>query len=364
MENLVYVLGLRSINGIGNKIAERLLNQFKSPKEIFSLSEQDLLQIEGIRKDIARSIRNFSDWESIEKNINKAKSYGFKIYTILDESYPKNLLKIYEKPTFIYVLGEIKKEDENAIAMVGARYCNNYGKSIAKSLSSELVENGLTIVSGMARGIDSISHQAAIDAGGRTIAVMGCGLDRIYPPENSRLYKLISENGAVISEFPIGSAPEAQNFPQRNRLISGLSKGIIIVQASIKSGSLITANFALEQNREVFAVPGNLGDKLSGGTNFLIKKGAMLIENANDAIDELNLEGNFESRKKKEEKVALNLDIDQKTVLNAIGVNQLNIDEIFDKTEIEYTKLFSILLDLELEGILEQLPGKIYQMKY
>ncbi len=365
MENLIYILGLRSISGVGNRLAERILEQVSSPKEIFSLSEKDLLGIEGVRKETARSIINFSGWEVVEKNIENAKRYGFHIYTIHDENYPKNLLKIYEKPTAIYVFGEITDEDENAVAIVGSRRCNNYGKSIAKQLSNELASHGLTVVSGMARGIDSISHKAAIEEGGRTIAVMGSGLDRIYPPENSKLYKLISQNGAVISEFPMGTPPEAQNFPQRNRVISGLSKGVVIVQAGRKSGSLITANFALEQNREVFAVPGNLGNKLSEGANFLIKRGAKLIENVEDILEELNQGYNFKVKDKVlSKKTFTNLDVDQKIVVDSIGSQQLNIDELIDKTKIEYTKLSLILLDLEIKGILEQLPGKIYQMKY
>ena len=365
MENLNYLFALRSINGVGNKIAERLVELVDSPKEIFSLSKKELVAVEGLREDIAQAIKNFKNWETIEKTIKNVKKYGFKIYTILDDEYPQNLLKIYEKPTFIYVFGEIKKEDENAVALVGSRYCDNYGKSVARNLSTELAQNKITVVSGMARGIDSISHRAAIEGGGRTIAVMGSGLDRIYPPENSKLYKLISENGAVLSEFPIGAAPDAQNFPRRNRIISGLSKGVVIVQASRQSGSLITANFALEQNREVFAVPGNIGSKLSEGTNLLIKRGAMLIEDSNDIISVLNLSHDFKSKDETEKKTTnFNLEGDEKLVVDSIGSSQLNIDELIDKTEIAYTKLFQILLDLELRGILEQLPGKIYQAKY
>lgn len=365
MENLVYLFALRSINGIGNKLTERLIEIVDSPKEIFSLSAKELIAVEGLRKDIAQAIKNFNDWEAIEKTIEKVKKYGFKIYTILDNEYPQNLLKIYEKPTFIYVFGEIKKEDQNAVALVGSRYCDNYGRSVARRISTELAQRGVTVVSGMARGIDSISHKAAIDGGGRTIAVMGSGLDRIYPPENSKLYRLISENGAVISEFPIATSPDAQNFPQRNRIISGLSKGVVVVQASRKSGSLITANFALEQNREVFAVPGNLGSRLSEGTNLLIKKGAMLIEDSDDIINVLNLSLDFGSKNEGERrKSTFSLKGNEKLVVDSIGSSRLNIDEIIDKTEIDYTKLFQILLDLELKGILEQFPGKIYQVKY
>ncbi|MGH7884582.1 MAG: DNA-processing protein DprA [Thermodesulfobacteriota bacterium] len=365
MENLIYILALRTVNGIGNKLAERLLLKFDSAKDIFSLSEDELIECEGVTRKLASSIRSFSDWGSVEKAIKKSEKLGFKIYSLLDKNYPVNLLNLYEKPTVIYVLGDVKKEDENSVAIVGSRICSSYGKKVAQNLSRQLAERGITIISGMARGIDSISHKAAVDFGGRTIAVMGSGLDRIYPPENMRLYKLISENGAVISEFSLGTPPDAQNFPQRNRLISGLSKGVIIVQASKQSGSLITANFALEQNKEVFAVPGNIDSRLSEGTNLLIKKGAKLIENADDVIDELTLISDYKIKKKAGNvEVINNLNSEEKIVLESIGSIQLYIDEIIDKTKIEHKKLFSILLDLELKGILEQLPGKIYQVKY
>lgn len=363
MEELYYTMALRSVKGIGNRLAERLLSLFDSPKDIFSLSEKDIMNIEGINHLAARGIFEFSDWEEIEETISKAEKKGFNIVTIRDSEYPSNLLAVYDKPTVLYIFGEINSEDKDSVAMVGARFCNDYGKKVAGKISSELAERGVTVVSGMARGIDSISHKAAIDAGGRTIAVLGSGLDRIYPPENARLYKQISENGAVLSEFPLGAAPDAQNFPQRNRLISGISKGVIIVQASRKSGSLITSGFALEQNREVFAVPGNIGSRLSEGTNDLIKKGAKLIENADDVLEELNIAAlNAPVGTEFRSEFYESFSEDEKAVLEVLHSNDLNLDEIIDITKLDYTNLCSILLDLELKGILNQLPGKKYQL--
>ena len=363
MENHYYTVALRNVKGIGNKLAQKLLSVFDSPADIFSLDEKDIAEIDGISPAAASAIASFSEWDAVEKTVLHCERSGFTIITVLDENYPANLFEIYEKPTVLYCFGEITAGDENAVAVVGARFCNDYGRKVSGKLSYELAESGVTVVSGMARGIDSVAHSAALKAGGRTVAVLGSGLDRIYPPENARLYRKISENGAVISEFPLGTSPDAKNFPRRNRLISGISKGVIIVQASRKSGSLITSNFALEQNREVFAVPGNIGNRLAEGTNDLIKKGAKLIQSTRDVIEELNLytEKKYGSSQPVHQ-LPESLSENERAVCRLLEKIDLNLEEIIEETDIEYSELCSILLELELKGILNQLPGKKYQL--
>jgi DNA processing protein len=254
-----------------------------------------------------------------------------------------------------------------SIAIVGSRLPDRYGRRAAETLSSELASLGITIVSGLARGIDSFAQESAIKAGGRTIGVLGCGLDQIYPPENKKLYTDVSQNGAVISEFNIGTAPIAQDFPRRNRIISGLSLGVVVVQASEKSGSLISASFALDQNKEVFAVPGHINHKLSRGTHWLIKRGAKLVETVEDIVSEIdslrNLQGKDLFEEDRREKILTTLTKSQKEVFSVLSRDPVHIDEINKLTGIEPSSILSTLLTLELNDVIVQLPGKHFQIK-
>ncbi|NIP29294.1 MAG: DNA-protecting protein DprA, partial [Candidatus Dadabacteria bacterium] len=290
--------------------------------------------------------------------------YGFKILTFLEKEYPRNLLNIYNPPTVIYCFGNIKEQDNSSISIVGSRNGNKYGKSVTKQISEGLVKNGITIISGMERGIDTFAHQEAIRSGGRTIAVLGSGLNEVYPPENIKLYKQISENGAVISEFPLGVRPEANNFPKRNRVISGLSLGVVIVQASKKSGSLITADYALEQNREVFAVPGNIDSKLSEGTNILIKKGAKLVQNVEDILDEFKCFGNQKVKMSTKNNSDISrLTKDEIKVLELLSSRAHYFDEIVGSLRIDNGRIFKLLLNMEIKGLIYNLPGNLYQAR-
>ena len=364
MEEWKYWLGLSFVPGVGDVGYKDLISRFHNPKAVFEASTNELEQVDGIGEKAARSIKNFSDWDRVDNEIKTLNRFGFKLISINDEGYPKNLSKIYYPPSILYLHGEIAPSDELAIAIVGTRAADRYGRLVTERLASELASMGVTVVSGMARGIDSLAHAAALRSGGRTIAVLGSGLDVVYPPENKELFDQISGKGAVISELPLGSDPNAVNFPKRNRIISGLSLGVVVVQASEKSGSLITASFALEQNREVFAVPGNIGSKLSRGTNMLIKRGAVLVDSVEDIINEV--EG---LRRLKPIESSVDIDPvlekltgDEKTIFSVLRNEPIHIDDIITQSGIESARVLSVLLSLELDGLIIQLPGKMFQL--
>lgn len=360
---------LKSIPGIGNILFKRLIDRFSSPQKVFVASIQELGQISGISESLALRIKSFKFKEAIRKEIDHVIEKGFHIVTFSDTNYPPLLRQIPDPPPFLYVSGELLQQSHN-IAVVGSRNPTAYGISAATRLSGNLSILGFTIVSGMARGIDSAAHEGALLGKGKTIAVLGSGLDKIYPPENRKLFNQISENGAVISEFSIQSPPEAHHFPIRNRIISGMSLGTVVVEAAKKSGSLITARLAAEQNREVFAVPGSIHSFKSCGTNSLIKQGAKLVEHAQDIIEELspqiqeNLEGNsVNAYLDNQLKVLPELNSDEQIVMNHLEPYPIHVDELVRKTSMAPGKLLGILLKFELEGIAQQLPGKCFSLK-
>lgn len=362
--DLFYWLALSHIPGVGSVIFKRLLDHFKSPEAVFNASIRELLKIEGLGEKIANEIIKGPDKNRVEKDLKIIKDLGIKLITINDDMYPKRLKEIYDPPPLLYIRGELKREDDLAVAIVGSRKTNPYGRWITEKLSSELARSGVTIVSGMARGIDSQAHQGAISGGGRTIAVLGCGVDIIYPSENRNLFYQIIENGAVISEFPIGSLPEGGHFPRRNRIISGLSLGVVVVQAGRESGSLITARFALEQGRDVFAVPGNVGLTGSSGTNRLIKEGAKLVESSEDILQEVLPQWRTESSPSKQEEIAeIELDEDERIVFSLLGDAPIHIDTIIRESQFDPGRVSSILLNLELKGFILQWPGKCFTRK-
>jgi DNA processing protein len=247
---------------------------------------QMLKVVPEIGPRIADNIRSFSSWRNIEEELDRADSMGVEIVVCIDSRYPRNLLNIYDYPPFIYVAGTLVP-DELCVAVVGSRLASVYGRFTTEKLSRELALKGVTVVSGLARGIDAAAHRGALAGRGRTIAVLGTGIDTIYPPENKKLAEMIVENGALVSEFSMGTPPNASNFPARNRIISGISMGVVVVEAGEKSGSLITARIAAEQGRSVFAVPGEMGAAGSRGTNHLIKQGATLLEDIDDIFEEI-----------------------------------------------------------------------------
>lgn len=368
---LKYWIALKSIAGIGNVNFPVLVDKFGSLPAIFDASVSHLKETQGISKETALAIANFKDWDKVKTELELLKKYNVNIITYQDELYPQKLLKVYDRPPFIYVLGNLNEDDIN-IAIVGSRAASTYGKYTTEKISRELALKGVTVVSGMARGIDSAAHRGAITAHGRTVAILGSGLDVIYPPENKKLYADIIQNGAVISEFPLGTPPRSSNFPARNRIISGISYGVVIVEAGEKSGSLITARLALEQGREVFAVPGSIDSAGSRGTNKLIKQGAKLIENTDDILEDIlpqiekiyalktpSVSSSEEIPYKHAEKLN---EVDQK-LFDSISPGRIHIDDLISSTGLSSADILSALTTMELKGIVQQHPGKLFSLK-
>lgn len=361
MDKRFYWLALKFVPGIGNTAYRRLLERFGKPENVFQATKKELLSIEAIQKKSISAIVNFDLAKEVEKELTIIEKYGISIVTLEDPLYPKNLSHIPDAPPLLYVKGTLKESDELAVAVVGSRMATHYGRTVTEKLCQDLAKRGVTIVSGMARGIDSAAQWGALMGHGRTIAVLGSGLDVIYPGENKKLYDRIVENGAVISEFPMGTLPYSQNFPIRNRIISGLSLGVVVVEATHQSGSLITAQLALEQGREVFAVPGSIGSFKSMGTHGLIKQGAKLVENANDIMEEIHPFREMEEGiKPHPQSKELNLSTNEEAVYNLLEEYPMHIDELVRKTKHNTGEILSLLLNMELKGVVRQLPGKMF----
>jgi len=268
-------IALKLVPGIGNVLGVGLVRAFGSPEAVLGARDADLQRV-GVRREVRAALRTFARWDEVEAQLARLDRVGGRLVTWQDASYPDLLRHIPDPPLFLHACGESDERDAFAVAMVGSRDASAYGRQMTAHLGEGLAARGITIVSGLARGIDAAAHEAALRAGGRTIAVLGSGIDVMYPSEHHRLSMQIARNGAVVSEYPMGTAPDAENFPGRNRIISGVSLGTIVVEAAERSGSLITARYAAEQGREVFAVPGSPLDPRAEGTNALIRDGATL----------------------------------------------------------------------------------------
>ena len=363
-EDLFYWLALNFVPGVGAIFIKRLLDRFQTPEAVFQASMKELLEVEGLGVKVASEIRKGPSEQAVKNELSSLEKSGGRIITLEDEAYPPRLRDIYDPPALLYLKGELKKEDELAISIVGSRKTTPYGRWITEKISQTLVRYGVTIVSGMARGVDSVAHWGAISGGGRTLAVLGCGVDVVYPPENRNLFSKIIEQGAVLSEFPMGSPPEGGHFPKRNRIISGLSMGVVVVEAGPDSGSLITANFALEQGREVFAIPGNVGAGGSRGTNRLIKDGAKLVESSEDILEEILPQWKREKERIEEVKPrGPELSEEEKILYEMLGETPLHIDAMIRESKFEPGKVSSLLLNLELKGLISQWPGKCFSKK-
>ena len=363
-EEAFYWLALNLTPGVGSTLMRRLLDRFKTPEAVFHAPAKELSKIEGLGERVAGEIRKGPLKKIVEKELYLLREVGGKVVTLKDEEYPKRLRDIYDPPALLYVRGELKKEDEFAVSIVGSRKTTPYGRWFTEKVSQELAHYGVTIVSGMARGIDSLAHWGAISGGGRTIAVLGCGVDVIYPSENRNLFAKIIDHGAILSEFQMGSPPEGGHFPRRNRIISGLSIGVVVVQASEKSGSLITAGYALEQGREVFAVPGNVGTESSRGTHRLIKEGAKLVESSEDILEEILPQWRRgKEATPKVETLRPDLPEEERVLYELLGETPLHIDAMIRESRLDPGKVSSLLLNLELKGLVSQWPGKCFSRK-
>jgi len=367
-EILKYWIALKSIKGIGYVSFPALVDRFGSPAAVFGASVSDLQQTDGISRQIAEAIVHFRGWDNVKAELELIRKNNINIITYQDELYPGQLLNVYDRPPYIYVRGNLSSEDIN-LAIVGSRAASTYGKYTTERISRDLALQGVTVVSGMARGIDSSAHRGAITAHGRTVAILGSGLDVIYPPENKKLFADIIENGAAISEFPMGTPPRSTNFPARNRIISGMSYGVVIVEAGEKSGSLITARLALEQGREVFAVPGSIDSAGSRGTNKLIKQGAKLIENTEDILEEILPQ--IERKKPLKgfsapetlnvsSPCAEKLNAAEQKLYDLVSQKRMHIDDLISVTGFSSADILSALTTMELKGIVRQHPGKFF----
>src|SRR5262245_13244944 len=355
-------LGLRRVKGLGCVSFKKLVEQFASPEGIFSASRSVLEQVEDLRVDAIDGIVNFHEWPEVDDEIACLRNAGISVICYNDASYPARLRAIADPPPLLYVKGELTHVDDKAVAIVGSRSASDYGRRVARDLARGLATAGFTVVSGMARGIDGIAHETALSSGGRTIAVLGSGVERAYPPEHDKLYQSISGNGAVLSEFPIGTRPLAFNFPARNRLISGLSLGVIVVEATETSGSLITASLAVEQGREVFAVPGQVGSSRSRGTHRLIRQGAKLVEDVDDILEEIAPQLLARGRRGPGAPPVLpqSAGAEAQKIFALLQDGPLQVDEAIEKSGVGAPRVLQILLELEVQGYVRQLPGQKY----
>lgn len=356
MEEDRYWLALTLIKGLGPVTAKQVVSAFGDASVVFRQKVDQLIRGAGINQNRAQLIASFNDWNLIDRTIERVEKFGASLITFHDPSYPEGLKQIYDPPPVLFVKGELQSNDRFAVSIVGSRICTEYGKNVTQKMAASLCAKGFTIISGMARGIDTVAHISTLKAGGRTIAVLGSGIDVPYPSENLQLFRKIPESGAVISEFPPGTRPLKDNFPKRNRLISAMSLGVLVVEASERSGALITARCAVDQGKEVFAIPGNINWRTSKGTNDLIKKGARLVDNPDDIIEELAplLKGYI--REAKRELPPLNEE--EHAILKICDIEPTHIDDIIRLTNIPPSRVMSALLALELKGVVRQWEGK------
>jgi DNA processing protein len=360
-------LRLRAIDKVGDLTILQLVRIWHSPDAILRASRDELIQ-RGCSSQLADAIRRGPDraaYRSIERELKAIEDGHIEVRSLLDHAYPALLKTIADPPPLLYVTGTLTEQDELAVAIVGARRATAAGRAVTEELGHDLAEAGITVVSGLARGVDAAAHRGALAAQGRTIAVLGCGIDRTYPSEHERLRHQIEERGAILSEVPMGSPPHSHHFPRRNRIISGLSLGVIVTEAAINSGSLITAKLAAEQGREVFAVPGFVKEDTSRGTNALLKEGAALIERAQDIIDAIlpQLEPALRLRlqpSRKEKGPRDRLGSDEQLVYNVLSYDPRTVDEVIVATGLSVSTVMASLLSLELRQQVTQLPGQRY----
>lgn len=356
-------LALNMISGIGNSVFKNLLEKFYHPEGVFEARLSELMKVEGVRKEIAHRIVKREFISDPEEELRKVKKCNARIITYTDPSYPSFLKEISSAPVLLYVKGKDIPVNRTFVAIVGSRNPTHYGIKTAEKLAAGLAIRGVGVVSGLAKGIDSAAHRGCLRGKGFTIAVMGTGIDTVYPASNRRLSEQVMEDGTLITEFPLGSPPEPRNFPIRNRIISGMSRGVVVVEATKNSGSLITASFALDQGRDVFAVPGSIDSFKSMGTHFLIKQGAKLVENADDILEELDFSERLPRNSSLftgiSEKLPEMAESERK-VYEIIGNYPIHVDQIVRAGGMDAGEVLSILMQMELKGIVKQLPGKMF----
>ncbi len=348
-ESPKYWVGLNMVLGVGKTLSHCLVKAMGSPKNVFHASRKELMEVERVGDKDARQILDFDLERSVEREYQLIHRRNVRVLTIEDPQYPFLLKSIYDPPPVIYYKGTFLDERSVPMAVVGTRKASSYGRMVAEKLCAALSEMGVCIISGMARGIDTIAHKSALKLGNPTVAVFGCGLEYTYPPESGSLRRQIEEQGVVISEFPMSTKPDRNNFPARNRVISGLSHGTLVVEAGEKSGALITAQFALEQGREVFAVPGNIYSSESRGTHALIKMGAKLTDSPEAMVEELS-DSVLELLKERKNRVLESIELNPKEeyLMSLMSVQEQHIDRVIENSYLSPAEVSATLVTLEL----------------
>jgi len=362
-------VALHLIDDLGAKRIRLLLQHVEHPQLIFRLERHELESIRGIGPKTSKDIVSFNDWDEVDRILEKTDRIGAEIMTYWDEDYPILLREIYDPPLMLWIRGDRKVLGTDSIAIVGTRKAGKYGRKMARHFAKGLVKDGLSIISGLAYGIDGAAHRATVDAGGKTVAVLGSGIDWIYPGDHKGLaLDIVESGGAVISEFPLGAAPEMGHFPVRNRIVSGMSLGTLVVESGIEGGSMITATSALDQNREVFVIPHRLGHPNSEGCNSLIQRGlGKLVQNVDDILEEISvhISRNKEHSFIQKEKNWKSEDLDDLST-NICEVIQektsIHIDELAEYLEMPAHQLLSKLLELEMQNCVKQTAGKNFEL--
>jgi DNA processing protein len=328
----------------------------------------DLVALRGITPTIAQAILSFREWDKLEERLGRLKSYGVECVTQDEPRFPVRLKEIPYPPLYLFIKGTLAPEDGLAVAIVGTRNASYYGLKACRRLAGALAVRGITVVSGLARGIDTAAHQGTLEMSGRTLAVLGCGLDVVYPPENRKLYQEIPEHGALVSEFPLGTPPEARNFPIRNRIISGLALGVVVIEAGVSSGTAITVRYALDQDREVFAVPGPIDSPTSLGPHRLIQEGAKLVQDVEDILQELPglkqapgpLFASVAPASRVAEAAGPVPPLPEDPLLPLLGSEPMQLEELVQASHLPVKDILTRLTLLELQGLVKELPGKCY----
>jgi DNA processing protein len=351
-----YWVGMNLVKGIGAARLRVLLDRFGSVEAIWEAPSQSLYAT-GLSARLVENLLQVRAEVSLNEIWDRLQSHGIEVLTWEDDGYPKRLMEIDQPPPVLYVRGDLLPQDEFAVAIVGTRRVTAYGRQVAENVAGFLARNGLTVISGMARGVDAVAHKAALDAGGRTLAVLGNGVDRIYPPEHRKLAEMIMQNGALISDYPLGTPPDSLNFPARNRIISGLAQAVVIVEAGDRSDALITASFAADQGRDVFAVPGNVDAPQSVGTKRLIQQDAHPLVNPQEILETLNL---TLVNQHQEARVVLPADVNEAQLLRVITQEPVHIDEICNQTAMPIETITATLAMMELKGMVRQVGGMHY----
>ena len=370
MESELGWLALTLVPGVGARTFHRLIQHFGSPDQVFTARRSLLEKVPGLQKGSIDAIRSLEVRKTAEREMTRLLSLSIRIIKWGTEEYPTYLANIADPPPLLYLKGTLSQEDERSVAVVGSRQASQYGLSACKRLCRELAWQGWTVVSGMARGIDSAAHRGALDGGGRTLAVFGTGLDVVYPVENRRLSELITNTGGIVSEFPLSTPPEPGNFPARNRIISGLALGVVVVEATAKSGSLITARLALEQGRQVFAVPGPIDRRGVAGPHRLIKEGAKLVERVEDIIEELlpmvDRKSPADSAYRETSPISFRPDLTESEwqLWDMLSMDPFHIDAIARQLDLSISQTAELLLRLEIKGLVKQLPGTFFVREF